>query len=73
MTRRYPGCFFQAYQNEFQTIAGSKEGGVLNPDGYGNLSRPTMPNPEFTVICKQSKTKAVSKWGEAMIYQRLLS
>ena len=31
-----------------------------------------MPNPEFTVICKQSKTKAVSKQGEAMIYERLL-
>jgi hypothetical protein len=31
-----------------------------------------MPNPEFTVISKQSKTKAVSKQGEAMIYERLL-
>jgi len=31
-----------------------------------------MPNPEFTVTSKQSKTKAVSKQGEAMIYERLL-
>lgn len=31
-----------------------------------------MPNPEFTVICKLSKMKAVSKQGEAMIYERLL-
>jgi len=31
-----------------------------------------MSDPEFTVISKQSQTKAVSKWGVDMIYERLL-